>query len=235
MPDVFDLIKTTQGYLDDRKELFQFITPEKLTESLTIIAELEKPFILLPALKTSGTATTSTTLPYVSMPESPVLKRHIYKVSSSERPESEGYKPINIIKTDHKLREYWGADLGEEGDVEDVYPDFENQNLYYQGIPTEADTLTLYGYKGPTAITFSTTSFTDIPEAYVNMTLCVHCAAIVMLENGFVNEAGKKLDIFKIGIGQLYEKIRPTYELPDIKRIDWCSTRSVDTKRMGYI
>lgn len=213
--DIFEIIRRVQRFVKI-KDFFGDITPELLTQSLITIAENPWPMpIRLPALKTSASITTSVTVPYVSLAlVVPQFHQGIYKATSL----LQDGKDLSIVHSEDKFRQYWG-DLTDTGDIKDVFFDAQNNRLYYAPVSTTADTLSVFGYTFPTVFAYTETSdFTDIPDQYITKTLCAHAAAEVLILNGALQEATTILDIFKIGMVQLYSHISKTYEIVPHKK-----------------
>jgi hypothetical protein len=95
----------------------------------------------LPNLFTTGTVTTSTTLPYVVMPTN--FQRGLQFASDSSGVE------IDIANSMIEFAENYPL-MNQSGSVEEVIE--QGGNLYYQRIPTVAVVITLHYYKAPTAL-----------------------------------------------------------------------------------
>lgn len=111
--------------------------------------------IQIPGLYTSVDTYTDTNAAYVSMPENfHKLLRRVYSSANSNW--------VNVVPFNELLDEY--PELDNEGVVKDVAVN--GSNLYYQGIPTTVDTLTLWYYRKPTAMAADTDSPDGIPCFY---------------------------------------------------------------------
>jgi hypothetical protein len=114
----------------------------------------------LPDLFTMSTVTTSTTLPYVSLPVN--YQRSVMNVYDSSgnvisSPRGGNYYSFNLF-----LRQIQNSALTETGSVYKVC--VKGTKLYYQGIPTAAATLGLHYYKKPTTMVTATDEPDGIPE-----------------------------------------------------------------------
>lgn len=106
----------------------------------------------LPDLATSGTVTTSTTNPYANLPTN--YQRHLYTVVSYTNS-----TPVQIIPTHDEFTTYYpNLDLT----CQVIACSVRGSVLWYQGMPSSAETLTVYYYRKPTAITEGT--ITSAPD-----------------------------------------------------------------------
>lgn len=106
----------------------------------------------LPKLKTSGTLTTSTTLPYVTLPTD--YQKDVYQVYCGTE---DRLAVISKSWADFVSR-YSDDNMLQAGNVYEVC--VAGPRLYYQYIPASADTLTIYYYRMPTAMA----SDGDVPD-----------------------------------------------------------------------
>lgn len=103
----------------------------------------------LPELFTIGTVETSLTDPFVSMPDD--FQRDLNFVSSARGSEIDiAHSFISFIET-YPL-------LNKVGTITEVFE--HGKKLYYQGIPTTEETLTLYYYRKPVAME----EYEDVPD-----------------------------------------------------------------------
>lgn len=107
-----------------------------MSRAARFIAASEKPLILLPGLLGSADVTTSITLDHVTMPAT--YFRQLYKVYSAALTDD-----IDIYDNRMVMESVLGK--SQAGSLKGVF--VEDGNLYYSGIPTVADTLTLYFYE----------------------------------------------------------------------------------------
>ena len=209
MPTYNELYRQTQNIIKDRaldKDI-----PNELNRAVQTIADWSSPLILLPALKRTSTVTTSTDLPYVSLPA--VFLRQLYHVESANKANAK----INIIQSDHTMRKIWG-DMDTEGDVEDVCADKETGRLYYQGIPSTSDTLTLYFYEKPDDLDGTVSDeITVVPSQYQMSTICRMAAAKILM-NIDVNRAVEQTTLYINGLNQLHEYLQDGYHRVETKR-----------------
>lgn len=119
----------------------------------------------LPDLFTIGTVTTSTTDAFVSMPTN--FHRDLQLVSSSTGSE------IDIANSFIDIAETYPL-LNKTGRISDVVE--HGRKLYYQGIPTVAETLTVHYYRKPIDMVLSTSTPDGIPE-HLQISLLVNFAA----------------------------------------------------------
>jgi len=137
----------------------------------------------LPDLFTQSTVTTSTTLPYVSLPVNYQRKvMNIYDSSGSRiAPPSGGdYYAFALF-----LKRVNNFNLTEAGSVYRVC--VKGAKLYYQGIPTAATTLGLHYYKKPTTMVAGTDEPDGIPT-HLELPLIKH--RVLMDIYGEMLEAG---------------------------------------------
>jgi len=103
-----------------------------------VIAASEKPLILLPALVMDSDVVTDITYDYISLPTD--YLRHLYKVYSAD---------IDGDITIYPNRQVMESVLGSSSGTSLNGVCVEGRNLLYNGIPSVADTLTLYYYIAP--------------------------------------------------------------------------------------
>jgi hypothetical protein len=136
----------------------------------------------LPELFTTGTITTSTSLAYVAMPSD--YQRDLVQLTDSDGVDIEIYDSFQNFLLDY-------AGLALAGDV--VAATIKGRNLYYQGIPTVADTLTVYYHKTPATMLLADKA-TDEPEglpAHLAYDLLVYSTArdiYLLIEDGIEGE-----------------------------------------------
>lgn len=128
----------------------------------------------LPDLRSSGNVTTSTSLAYVAMPTTSTYAYHrklYFAYSASQDAELEIKDTLLSI-----LQIY--PDLAETGSIE--YVTVVGANLYYQPIPTSADTLTLHYYRQPVDMADDDDTPDGIP-AHLQVDLLVNYAAMKLM------------------------------------------------------
>lgn len=119
----------------------------------------------LPELFTIGTVNTSTTVAYVAMPLN--FQRDLQFVSSSTGSE------IDIAHSFIEFAETYPL-LNKSGRISEVVE--HGKNLYYQGIPTAAETLTIHYYRKPVDMALDTDVPDGIPD-HLQISLLVNFAA----------------------------------------------------------
>ena len=114
----------------------------------------------LPELYTSGTVITSTTLPYKALPAT--YQRGLFMVSDSSG--NQVYPPSGGDYYSFALfvKGATEKDLSQTGSVSTVC--VKGLNLYYQGIPSAAETLTVHFYRKPVEMDALTETPDGIPE-----------------------------------------------------------------------
>lgn len=111
--------------------------------------------VQLPALESSSTVTTSTTLYYVAMPSN--FQRNLYACHSDT---NDTWIPVYASLADLERR---FATLDSAGRVQGVA--LQGSNIYYQRCPSMAETLKVYYLKQPTALTSASTP-NELPESF---------------------------------------------------------------------
>ena len=111
----------------------------------------------LPDLYSSGTVNTSITLPYVALPAT--YQRGLFMVSDSSGNQiygPNGYYSFNLF-----LRSASDKKLAQAGAISSAC--VRGSKIYYQGIPSAAETLTLHFYRLPVDMTDNTDKVDGIP------------------------------------------------------------------------
>lgn len=150
-----------QGVLQD-SSFVDGIT-DRINEAVNAIAggirlpdgEISPP---LPDLYDFDTVNTSIILPYVSLPAD--YQRGLFMVSDSNGNKisgPNGYYAFNLF-----MRKVSDKTLGQSGAISLVC--VRGSRLYYQGIPSAAETLTLHFYRLPTEVEDNTDEIDGIPE-----------------------------------------------------------------------
>lgn len=124
----------------------------------------------LPDLFKIETVETSTSLAYVEMPTT--YQRNLQFVVDSDGKEITIYNSIIEFSSDYPL-------MNNTGDVQAVVE--QGENLYYQGIPSAAETLTLHYFRKPVAISGGSDIPDGIPE-YLQIPLLVNYVALKCYE-----------------------------------------------------
>ena len=164
MTTLSSIVSSIQDILQDAAYTDQNIIDKINDATLTIAGGIRMPngqiSPPLPDLFTQSTVTTSTTLPYVSLPVN--YQRKIMNVYDSSgcriAPPSGGdYYAFALF-----LKRVSNFNLTEAGSVYRVC--VKGSKLYYQGIPTVATTLGLHYYKKPTTMVTATDEPDGIPE-----------------------------------------------------------------------
>ena len=160
MSDLFTLINSIQDILQD-DAFTEEILVKKINATVSCIAagirmpdgQISPP---LPDLFTMGTVTTSLTLPYVSLPVD--YQRMVCVVADSSG--NRIYPPLNgdYYSFALFLKQISNLNMTEAGSVYRVA--IKGTKLYYQGIPTVAETLGVHYYKKPTDMVADA----DVPE-----------------------------------------------------------------------
>lgn len=119
----------------------------------------------LPELFTIGTVTTSTTAAYVAMPTN--FQRDLQFAVSSTGSE------IDISHSFIEFAETYPL-LNKSGRISEVVE--HGKKLYYQGIPTAAETVTLHYYRNPVDMVTDSSTPDGIPE-HLQISLLVNFAA----------------------------------------------------------
>jgi len=170
-----------------------------LNVALDEISSSEFPLVLLPELETSSTVVTGTD-PYVALPSN--FHRHLYCVKSAAHEKAE----IAILGSTKRLQEEYGVELDTSGDVKCVT--LKGSNLYYQPIPSEADTLTLYYYRIPTYFTDDDTgNITVIPANFQIDTLVNNVLSQLYEMKGDYAKADRYRVKYELGLKRLSEAI----------------------------
>ena len=133
----------------------------------------------LPMLFTIGTVATSTSAAYVSMPDN--FHRNLQLVVSSNGSE------IDIAHSLIDFTESYPL-LDRSGGISEVVE--HGNRLYYQGIPTTSETLTIHYYRKPVDMVETTDTPDGIPE-HLQMSLLVNFAAwkaFEFIEDGLEGE-----------------------------------------------
>lgn len=136
--------------------------------------------LLLRDLFTNDTVTTSTSSGSVSLPSD--FHKKLVKVFSSSQEQE-----LTIVESFTEFMEEYGysmIDDEDSGDVQLVCP--MGSSLYYQPIPSSADTLTLYYYRTPTQMSADSDTPDGIPCYYKSPVLVPYVCAKVFeqLEDG---------------------------------------------------
>ena len=172
----------------------------------------------LPDLFTQNTVTTSTTLPYVSLPVN--YQRKVINIYDSS-----GYRIAPPSGGDYYafalfLKRVNNFNLTEAGSVYRVC--VKGSKLYYQGIPTAATTLGLHYYKKPTTMVTATDEPDGIPE-HLQLRLIKH----YVLKEIFGEAIEDGQDNHGIGVkyhtGKFYEAMT-----------DLCDFVGIDAEPMYY-
>lgn len=114
----------------------------------------------LPDLFTMGTVTTSLTLPYVLLPTNYQRQVNVVADTSGDRicsPSNGDYYSFALF-----LKQISNLNMTEAGSVYLVA--VKGTKLYYQGIPTVAETLSVHYYKKPTAMVYDYDTPDGIPD-----------------------------------------------------------------------
>lgn len=135
----------------------------------------------LPDLFSISTVETSIFLPYVAMPTT--FQRKLQFIADSSGRKIELYDSMIEFAEDYPL-------MDKVGKVQSAVE--KGGNLYYQRIPTEAETLTLHFYRKPVAMSAPDDTPDGIPE-YLQIPLLVNYAAwqvYTLIEDG---SSGKEI------------------------------------------
>ena len=198
MPTPNDLIRQVQKTVKDKtydEQIFTFFN-----DCLREIDDSENPLILIESLRTTDTVSTvaydsTTPVAYVNMPAT--YKKHLFKVESA----AEDTSDIKIRPNLRNLLEVWDT-FDNQGAVEDVV--VANDILWYQSIPTAADTLTLYFYKAITELTLGDNSeITIIPSGLQKSLLCSYASAQILLLKANATQAGNYFLIYQDALKKL--------------------------------
>jgi hypothetical protein len=146
----------------------------------------------LPDLYDMQEVTTSTTLPYVALPSDTghVYQRGLHLVSDSNGnqlfpPNGGDYYAFKLF-----LKRAAKKDLSQSGAISMVC--VKGSNLYYQGIPSAAVTLTLHFYREPVAMSSGTHTPDGIPSQYAERLIAHYVAKEILgtyVEDGDNNQA----------------------------------------------
>ena len=164
MSDLFALIDSIQKILQD-EAFTEEILANKINAAVTGIAagirmpdgQVSPP---LPDLFTMGAVTTSTTLPYVSLPADYQRQVCVIVDSGGNRiypPRNGDYYSFALF-----LKQISNLNMTETGSVYRVA--VKGTKLYYQGIPAAAETLGIHYYKKPTDMVADADTPEGIPE-----------------------------------------------------------------------
>ena len=164
MSDLFTLINSIQAILQD-EAFSEEILANKINAAVSGIAagirmpdgQVSPP---LPDLFTMGAVTTSTTLPYVSLPADYQRQVCVIVDSGGNRiypPRSGDYYSFALF-----LKQISNLNMMETGSVYRVA--VKGTKLYYQGIPAAAETLGIHYYKKPTDMVTDADTPEGIPE-----------------------------------------------------------------------
>lgn len=183
MATLAELIASVQEIIQDESYTDAAIT-SKLNANLQKIAGgIEKdPGVLtlpLPELFASDTVTTSTSAAYVSLPSD--YQRDVVQVVDSDGVDIEIYESFQNFILDY-------AGLSSSGSV--TAAAIKGRKLYYQGIPTAAETLTVYYHKTPDTMSLSTDEPEGLP-AHLASDLLVYATArdiYMLIEDGVEGE-----------------------------------------------
>lgn len=164
--------------------------------------------VQLPALETSSTVTTSTTLYYVSMPTG--YQRNLYACHSDT---NHTWIPIYASLPDLERR---FSQLDTAGRVQGVA--VQGSNIHYQRCPSTAETLKLYYLKNPTALT-SASSPNELPEPFSRDLLVNFCLSQIFMVKAerdpkFVDMAGKYSRLYAEKLDGLLMAYGPERKVP---------------------
>ena len=158
----------------------------------------------LPDLWDMQTVTTSTTLPHVALPNAAghVYQRGLHMVADSNGnqlfpPNGGDYYSFRLF-----LNRATKKDLSQSGAVSMVC--VKGSNLYYQGIPTAAKTLTVHYYREPVVMALTTSTPDGIPSQFAERLIVHYVAKEVFgsyVEDGDNNQATG----YKYHAGRFYE------------------------------
>ena len=159
-------VSSIQGILQDAAYTDQNII-DRINDSVTIIAggirmpdgQTSPP---LPDLYAYGTVSTSTTLPYVSLPAN--YQRRIFNVYDStnykiDPPSGGDYYSFALF-----MRQIQNLGLAESGSIYRVC--VKGTKIYYQGIPTASTTIGLHYYRKPTDVALDGDTIEGIPDQF---------------------------------------------------------------------
>jgi hypothetical protein len=120
----------------------------------------------LPQLYDMQTVTTSTTLPYVALPAAAghVYQRHVFMVADANGNQIYGPRGGNYYSFALFMRQVGVKDLTQAGTVDLVCA--KGDRLFYQGIPTVGQVLTIHFYRAPVDMTLVTDVVDGIPDAF---------------------------------------------------------------------
>jgi len=120
----------------------------------------------LPQLYDMQTVTTSTTLPYIALPVTVghVYQRHVFMVADSNGNQIYGPRGGNYYSFALFMRKVGLKDLTQAGGVDIVV--VRGNRLYYQGIPSVGQVLTLHYYRAPVDMALITDVVDGIPDAF---------------------------------------------------------------------
>ena len=160
----------------------------------------------LPLLKSSATIQTGTDA-YVALPSSEVNAFHVDKERALIFVASQGQdKEINIMESWIKFLQKY-PQLDEAYDVYDVC--VKAQNLYYQGIPSTADSLDIHFYRKPVTMKDGTNDEPDGVPDHLQEDLLVNFAAWDIFKeieqdiSGRTPETDKHRNLFAGAIAEL--------------------------------
>lgn len=154
----------------------------------------------LPDLYATDTVATSTTLPYVSLPTD--YQRHVFMVADDNSdqlypPKGGGYYDFAMF-----LRQASHKDLTQSGSVSVVC--VKGSSLYYQGIPSAAETLTVHYYREPDAMVDGTDAPDGIP-GHLQTRLIKHYVAKEIFGEGIEDGDDSRGTGFKYHTAKFYE------------------------------
>jgi hypothetical protein len=140
----------------------------------------------LPDLAVQYDVQTSTTEPFIDLPTDAgyEYQRSLYFVSS-QRQEAR----ITVEESHIKFLRHWPR-LDYTGDV--IMVSIKGKQLYYQGVPASAETLTLWYHRKPDAIANTSAVVVGVPEHLQYDVLCNHAAWKIfnLIEDGLEDSPG---------------------------------------------
>jgi len=149
----------------------------------------------LPDLYSMATVETSTSNPYVSLPAT--YQRNVFMVADSSGNQLFGPNGGDLYSFALFLKRATNKNLAQGGSVSTVA--VQGLNLYYQGIPSAAKTLTVHFYRKPVDMSESADEPDGLPYQYAERLIVSYVAKEIfsLLEDGGDNQ----------GVGyKIYEK-----------------------------
>jgi len=204
MTTLASLITTISGIVDDDDYTSAIITT-RLNNAVTEIAagirmpdgQISPP---LPDLFSTETVSTSTSVAYKAMPSD--YQRALFSVvdSSGDKiafPSGGDYYSFRLF-----LNQLQKKDLTESGSI--YICALKGSNLYYQGIPSVSEDLTVFYYKTPTAMSGDNDEPNGIPD-HLHTKLLKHAVCKEIFGEGVEDGDNSKAVGFKYHTAKFYE------------------------------